>query len=151
MRKAPFELFKKLKKKFDEITEKNQLRYELIPYFISSMPGCTDNDMRELAKEARAMGLRPEQVQDFTPTPMTLSTLIYYTGKDPYTGKKVYVATKIEEKKRQKEFFFRQDTGNRQPAAGNKFRRTPLPGGGGFKKPDGKKNNPPKQKRTGTR
>jgi uncharacterized radical SAM protein YgiQ len=106
MRKVPFELFRKFKKRFDNITAKNDLRYEIIPYFISSHPGCTDADMQELAAEVKSLGIKPEQVQDFTPTPMTLSTLMYYTGVDPYSGKKVYVARKIEEKRRQKEYFF---------------------------------------------
>jgi uncharacterized radical SAM protein YgiQ len=106
MRKAPFELFKKLIKRFDAISLRNELRYEIIPYFISSHPGCTDADMKDLAAEVRNLGIKPEQVQDFTPTPMTLSTLMYYTGFDPYTGKKVYVARTIEDKRRQKEFFF---------------------------------------------
>lgn len=104
MRKSPFGLFRKLKARFDIINKKNELRYELIPYFISSHPGCAINDMKELMEEIKSMGIRPEQVQDFTPTPMTLSTLIYYTGFDPYTGKKVYVARNAEEKRRQKEF-----------------------------------------------
>ena len=86
--------------------KREDLRYEIIPYFISSHPGSTDETMKELAGEVKNLGIRPEQVQDFTPTPMTLSTLIYYTGFDPYTGKKVYVARKPEEKKRQKEYFF---------------------------------------------
>jgi len=106
MRKAPFDLFRKLKRKFDDIMKREDLKYEIIPYFISSHPGSTDENMRELANEVKSLGIRPEQVQDFTPTPMTLSTLIYYTGFDPYTGKKVYVARKPEEKKRQKEYFF---------------------------------------------
>jgi uncharacterized radical SAM protein YgiQ len=106
MRKPPFSLFRLLKKHFDEIVSANNFNYELIPYFISSHPACTDNDMRTLANEVKNLGIRLEQVQDFTPTPMTLSTLIYYTGTDPYTGKKVYVAKKPDEKKRQKEFFF---------------------------------------------
>jgi uncharacterized radical SAM protein YgiQ len=106
MRKTSFELFKKLKKRFDNIREKNGLRYELIPYFISSHPGCTDADMKELVGEVKSLGIKPEQVQDFTPTPMTLSTLMYYTGFDPFSGKKVYVARSSEDKKRQKEFFF---------------------------------------------
>jgi uncharacterized radical SAM protein YgiQ len=113
MRKVPFELFRKLKKKFDEISEKEGLKYEITPYFISSHPGCTDKDMKDLAEEVKSMGIRPEQVQDFTPAPMTLSTLIYYTGFDPYTGKPVYVARKPEEKKRQKEYFFWYKSGNR--------------------------------------
>jgi len=106
MRKVPFELFGKLKKRFDAITSRHGMNYEIIPYFISSHPGCTDKDMEELACEVRNLGIRPEQVQDFTPTPMTLSTTMFYTGLDPYSGKKVYVARKIEEKIRQKEFFF---------------------------------------------
>jgi uncharacterized radical SAM protein YgiQ len=106
MRKTSFDLFKKLKKRFDNIREKNGLRYEIIPYFISSHPGCTDADMKELVGEVKALGIKPEQVQDFTPTPMTLSTLMYYTGFDPFSGKKVYVARSSEDKKRQKEFFF---------------------------------------------
>jgi uncharacterized radical SAM protein YgiQ len=106
MRKAPFDLFRKLKSRFDSIIKKFDLRYEIIPYFISSHPGCADQEMKALAAEVKSMGIRPEQVQDFTPTPMTLSTLIYYTGFDPYTGKKVYVARNSEEKKRQKEYFF---------------------------------------------
>jgi uncharacterized radical SAM protein YgiQ len=106
MRKAPFDLFRKLKKRFDNIKTKHSLKYELIPYFISSHPGCTDADMKELEKEVKSLGIKPEQVQDFTPTPMTLSTLMYYTGFDPYSGKKVYVARSIEDKRRQKEYFF---------------------------------------------
>ncbi|MZP55989.1 MAG: YgiQ family radical SAM protein [Bacteroidales bacterium] len=106
MRKVPFELFRELKKQFDRITAKEGLNYEIVPYFISSHPGCTEKDMKELAAEVKSLGIRPEQVQDFTPTPMTLSTLMYYTGFDPYTGRKVYVARRPEEKKRQKQYFF---------------------------------------------
>ena len=106
MRKTPFDLFKKLKRRFDGIKLKHDLKYEIIPYFISSHPGCTDADMKELAAEVKSLGIKPEQVQDFTPTPMTLSTLMYYTGFDPYKGKKVFVARNIEDKRKQKEFFF---------------------------------------------
>ncbi|MCE5347795.1 MAG: YgiQ family radical SAM protein [Bacteroidales bacterium] len=106
MRKPPFDLFKKLKKRFDNIKTKHDLKYEIIPYFISSHPGCQDSDMKELAGEVKSLGIKPEQVQDFTPTPMTLSTLMYYTGFNPYTGKKVFVARNIEDKRRQKDFFF---------------------------------------------
>jgi uncharacterized radical SAM protein YgiQ len=119
MRKPPFEFFRKLKSKFEKITEREGLNYEIIPYFISSHPGCTDKDMQDLANEVKSLGIKPEQVQDFTPTPMTLSTLIYYTGFDPYTGKKVFVARKPEEKKRQKEYFFWYETGHRSPVAGH--------------------------------
>jgi uncharacterized radical SAM protein YgiQ len=106
MRKVPFELFRKLKKRFDNITTKHDLKFEITPYFISAHPGCTDSDMKDLVAEVKNLGIKPEQVQDFTPTPMTLSTLMYYTGVDPYTGKKVYVARNIEEKRKQKEYFF---------------------------------------------
>lgn len=106
MRKTPFELFRKLKKRFDIIRTKNDLKYEIIPYFISSHPGCTDADMKDLVAEVKSLGIKPEQVQDFTPSPMTLSTLMYYTGLDPFSGKKVYVARSIEDKRRQKEYFF---------------------------------------------
>lgn len=106
MRKVPFELFRKLKRRFDNIRAKHDLKYEMIPYFISGHPGCTDADMKDLVAEVKSLGIKPEQVQDFTPTPMTLSTLMYYTGFDPYTGKKIYVARNIEEKRKQKEYFF---------------------------------------------
>jgi len=106
MRKVPFDLFRKLKKRIDNIRTKHDLKYEMIPYFISAHPGCTDADMKDLVADVKSLGIKPEQVQDFTPTPMTLSTLMYYTGFDPYSGKKVYVAKNIEEKRRQKEYFF---------------------------------------------
>lgn len=106
MRKSSFDLFKKLKKRFDIIMDKNGLKYDIIPYFISSHPGCTDADMKDLVGEVKALGIKPEQVQDFTPTPMTLSTTMYYTGFDPFSGKKIYVARSSDDKKRQKEFFF---------------------------------------------
>jgi uncharacterized radical SAM protein YgiQ len=106
MRKVPFELFRKLKKRFDNIVTKHDLKYEIMPYFISAHPGCTDADMKDLVADVRTLGIKPEQVQDFTPTPMTLSTLMYYTGVDPYTGKKIFVARNIEEKRKQKEYFF---------------------------------------------
>ncbi len=106
MRKVPFRLFRKLKKQFSDITSQNDLAYEIIPYFISSHPGCSLKDMKDLVEELKADGLKPEQVQDFTPTPMTLSTLIYYTGVDPYSGKNVYVARNIDEKRKQKDLFF---------------------------------------------
>lgn len=106
MRKSPFSLFRKLKEQFEKITSGEGLKYEIIPYFISSHPGSTEETMSELAREVRSMGIRPEQVQDFTPTPMTLSTAMYYCGFDPYTGKKVFVARDIGQKRRQKDYFF---------------------------------------------
>jgi uncharacterized radical SAM protein YgiQ len=106
MRKPGFDLFRKLNSKFKGIIKKHGLRYEIVPYFISSHPGCTITDMKNLAEEIKDLGLRPEQVQDFTPTPMTLSTAMYYLGFDPYTGRSVFVERDTEAKKRQKEFFF---------------------------------------------
>lgn len=106
MRKVPFDLFRKFLKRFRKISLVNGLNYEIVPYFISSHPGCTDEDMRDLAREVAGLGIRPEQVQDFTPTPMTLSTLMFYTGIDPLTGRHLYVARSSEEKKRQKNYFF---------------------------------------------
>ncbi len=106
IRKPPFSLFRTFKMRFENILKKKGLRYELIPYFISSLPGSTENEMSRLAGELESLKVKPEQVQDFTPTPMTFSTLIYYVGFNPYDGKKVYVARNPEEKKRQKDYFF---------------------------------------------
>jgi radical SAM superfamily enzyme YgiQ (UPF0313 family) len=106
MRKVPFSLFRKLKLQFEKLTDEEGLKYELVPYFISSHPGSTQENMDSLAKEVKSLGIHPGQVQDFTPTPMTLSSTMYYTGSDPYSGKKVYVAKNIEEKRKQKEQFF---------------------------------------------
>ncbi|MDE6499771.1 MAG: DUF3362 domain-containing protein, partial [Rikenella sp.] len=88
------------------ICEREGLPYQLIPYFISSHPGCTEGDMRELAEITKRLNFRLEQVQDLTPTPMTLSSVMFYTGIDPYTGEKLYVARTREEKARQKAHFF---------------------------------------------
>lgn len=106
MRKVPFSLFRKLREQFTRITAREGLNYEIVPYFISSHPGSAEADMEALAAEARSLGIKPEQVQDFTPTPMTLSTAMYWCGFDPYTGKKVYVARDLNEKRRQKDYFF---------------------------------------------
>ena len=106
MRKPSFSLFKETKRRFDEICQQAGLRYQLIPYFISSHPGCRLQDMAELALEMKKMGYRLEQIQDFTPTPMTLSTEMYYTGIDPTTMKPVYVATTPGDKADQRRLFF---------------------------------------------
>lgn len=114
MRKPPFSLFVKLKKKFDKVNEKYHLNQQLIPYFISSHPACTLVDMAELAVKTKELGYRLEQVQDFTPTPMTLATEIYYSGYDPYTLKPVFVAKTKQEKLDQQRFFFWYKPENRQ-------------------------------------
>ena len=106
MRKPSFSLFKETKRRFDEICKQAGLRYQLIPYFISSHPGCRLEDMAQLAVDMKQMGYRLEQIQDFTPTPMTLSTEMYYTGIDPTTMKPVYVATTPGDKADQRRLFF---------------------------------------------
>ena len=106
MRKPSIILFKKFYEEFTRINNANKLRQQLVPYFISSHPGCTMENMRQLATEMKSMNLQPEQVQDFTPTPMTLSSVMFYTGLDPYTLKPVFVATKKEDKLAQKDLFF---------------------------------------------
>ena len=106
MRKPSFDLFLETKSRFDSICKKAGLRYQLIPYFISSHPGCGLKEMADLAVEMKRLGYRLEQIQDFTPTPMTLSTEMYYTGIDPTTMKPVYVATNPAAKKEQNLMFF---------------------------------------------
>ena len=106
MRKPSFDLFLHTKAQFDAICRQAGLRYQLIPYFISSHPGCQLRDMADLAVEMKRLGYRLEQIQDFTPTPMTLSTEMYYTGINPDTMQPVYVARRPEEKKAQNLMFF---------------------------------------------
>ncbi len=109
MRKPSFTLFEQLNGDFNRICRKYNLKYQLIPYFISSHPGCTESDMRALStKVLSKLHFTLEQVQDLTPTPMTLSSVMFYTGENPYTHKRVYVARSQEEKRRQKQYFFRK-------------------------------------------
>jgi uncharacterized radical SAM protein YgiQ len=106
MRKPEFEMYHEFKKLFDRINQKHQLNQQLIPYFISSHPACKNIHMAELAVEAKLLDFRPEQVQDFTPTPMTLATVMYYSGINPYTMEKVSVARNKDDKLSQRKFFF---------------------------------------------
>lgn len=106
MRKPSFKLFGQFKSIFDSINKRHGLNQQLIPYFISSHPGCTDLDMAELAVITKSLHFQLEQVQDFTPTPMTLATEMYYTGYHPYTLEKVYTAHTKEQKLAQRQFFF---------------------------------------------
>lgn len=106
MRKPSFKQFEEFKKIFDEINTKENLRQQIIPYFISSHPGCTEEDMAELAVITKKLNFHLEQVQDFTPTPMTVSTETWYTGFDPYTLQPVYSAKTQREKLAQRQFFF---------------------------------------------
>lgn len=109
MRKPSFSLYYDFKKIFDRVNRVGGLNQQLIPYFISSHPGCREVDMAELAVETKNLNLHLEQVQDFTPTPMTLSTEIYYTGFHPYTGERVFTATTRDEKLTQRKYFFWYD------------------------------------------
>lgn len=106
MRKPSFKYFHKFKEKYDKISEKHQLNQQLVPYFISSHPGCDEVDMANLAAETKDMGFQLEQVQDFTPTPMTVATVIYYAGVHPYTLKPIETVKTKKEKQDQNKFFF---------------------------------------------
>ncbi|ERI83807.1 putative radical SAM protein YgiQ [Bacteroides pyogenes F0041] len=106
MRKPSFEQFEQFKRIFDRINREENLRQQLIPYFISSHPGCREEDMAELAVITKRLDFHLEQVQDFTPTPMTVATEAWYTGYHPYTLEPVFSAKTQREKLRQRQFFF---------------------------------------------
>lgn len=106
MRKPSWEQYERFHRFFEQVNTEAGLRQQLIPYFISSHPGCTNKDMQQLAERCRELHYRPEQVQDFTPTPMTLATTMFYTGINPYTMQPVYVARTKEEKQKQNSYFF---------------------------------------------
>ena len=114
MRKPSFDLYYDFKRIFDRINKERSLKQQLIPYFISSHPGCREVDMAELAVETKSLNMHLEQVQDFTPTPMTLATEIYYTGIHPYTGERIFTPTSAEEKLAQRRYFFWYDRTYRQ-------------------------------------
>ncbi len=117
MRKPSFEVFRKFKEVFDRTCAEAGLKQQLIPYFISSHPGCTAEDMAELALLTKEMDFHLEQVQDFTPTPMTLATEMWASGLNPYTMEEVYSARTPEEKQRQRMFFFWYKREERQQIA----------------------------------
>ena len=106
MRKPSWEQYERFHHFFERVNTQEGLRQQLIPYFISSHPGCKNEDMQQLAARCKQLHYRPEQVQDFTPTPMTLATTMFYTGLNPYTMEKVYVAKTKEEKQKQNSYFF---------------------------------------------
>ncbi|MGR3303805.1 MAG: YgiQ family radical SAM protein [Candidatus Scalindua sp.] len=106
MRKPSFDHFKEFKKQFDSIDRKYGLNQQLVPYFISGHPGCKEEDMANLAVETKELGFKLEHVQDFTPTPMTVATVMYYSGLHPYTLKKYYTPKSKQEKMNQHRFFF---------------------------------------------
>jgi radical SAM superfamily enzyme YgiQ (UPF0313 family) len=107
MRKPSFDQFETFKKIFDRINRELNLRQQLIPYFISSHPGCTADDMAELSAITKQLGFHLEQVQDFTPTPMTLATEAFYTGYHPYTLEPLFCAKTQRDKLAQRQFFFK--------------------------------------------
>ena len=106
MRKPSFKLFEQLNHEFNKINEEEKLNQQLVPYFISSHPGSKSEDMANLAIQTKKMNFRLEQVQDFTPTPMTLATVVYYSGYHPYTLEKIYTAKNHHAKENQRKFFF---------------------------------------------
>lgn len=106
MRKPSFAQFKQFKRIFDNICRSEHLRQQIIPYFISSHPGCHAEDMAELAIETKGLDFQLEQVQDFTPTPLTVATTCWATGYHPYTMEPVFCARSPKEKEQQRMFFF---------------------------------------------
>lgn len=106
MSKPPFALFSNLKKEFDKLMSRSKKRFKIVPYFISSHPGCRMEDMRRLSENKDLKGVFMEQVQDFTPTPMTASSVMFYTGLDLKTFKPIFVEKSQSLKKRQKSYFF---------------------------------------------
>lgn len=108
MRKPPFSYFLQFQKIFNKHNRLNKTNYQLRPYLISGHPGTTRKDMAELSEVLKTHNLVTEQVQEFTPTPMTLSSVIYYTGVNPYTNEKVYVPRNAREKEKQKKIFFKR-------------------------------------------
>ena len=108
MAKPSFRLFERLRDEFDRIVASSGRKCELVPYFISGHPGCGMREMKRLASSPALRGLYMDQVQDFTPTPMTTSSVMFYTGMDPKNLQKVFVERDIERKREQKSFFFRR-------------------------------------------
>ncbi len=114
MRKPTFKLFHKMKREFDRINKESGMNQQLIPYFISSHPGSSNEAMAELAVETKELGFNLEQVQDLTPTPMTVATVIYYSGVHPYTLKPVFTPRNKKDKLAQRKFFFWQQKEHRR-------------------------------------
>jgi len=109
MGKPSFRLYERLKEKFDTMVSEEHLKLEMVPYFISSHPGCSEKDMEALSQKLHTCKVAVEQVQDFTPTPMTRSSVMFYTSKAFKTGKVIFVARDNILKKRQKEYFFKKN------------------------------------------
>ncbi len=109
MRKPSYTIYQKFARFFKEENKNTGKKQQIIPYFISSHPGCTIQDMVKLHQITSSDNTLTEQIQDFTPTPMTLATVMFYSGIDPYTGEKIYIARDMDEKRIQKNFFFIND------------------------------------------
>lgn len=122
MRKPSFDKFYDFKRIFDSVNSRHGLNQQLIPYFISSHPGCHEIDMAQLAVKTRHLDMHLEQVQDFTPTPMTLSTEIFYTGYHPYTLQRVFTPRTPQEKLAQRKYFFWYDRAYRHDIADSLLR-----------------------------
>ncbi|MFO7790920.1 MAG: DUF3362 domain-containing protein, partial [Bacteroidales bacterium] len=106
MRKPSFSQYQEMDAFFSQINAKYKLNQQLLPYFISSHPGCSLQDMQNLKQKASQMHIITEQSQDFTPTPMTLATVMFYTGINPYTKKSIEVARTVKEKHQQRALLF---------------------------------------------
>lgn len=119
MRKPSFELFYRFKEIFDRVNQRTGKRQQLIPYFISSHPGCTEENMAILAARTKELDMHLEQIQDFTPTPMTVATEIYYSGVHPYTGQHIYTPVTAEQKLAQRKYFFWYDKTYRDDIIGS--------------------------------
>ena len=146
MRKPSFALFERFKEIFDRINRQAGLRQQIIPYFISSHPGCREEDMQRLARHMRHLDFRLEQVQDFTPTPMTVSTETWYAGVHPYTQEPVFCAKSAEEKKKQNGYFF--EWKRPHPVKASFGTLPPLPCEGGEDTPKERKHYKNKKRRT---
>lgn len=108
MRKPSFDTFSNFHQRFNLINRRRGMHQQLVPYFISAHPACTLDDMKSLHRTTQHMNMHIEQVQDFTPTPLTYATAMYFLGYDPYTGDKVFSAKFKREKDQQKQLFFNQ-------------------------------------------
>ena len=108
MNKPSFALFERLRREFDKLVHEKRLKYQIVPYFISSHPGCTMKDMEKLASNRALKGVYTDQVQDFTPTPMTKSSAAYYSQMDTKTFKPIFVEKNMDRKKMQKSYFFKK-------------------------------------------
>lgn len=115
MRKPKWDKYQEMQREFDRVCSKHQKPYVIVPYFISAHPGCSEKDMARL--KDKTAGVRTNQVQDFTPTPMTLSSVMFYCGFDPYSGEKLVVARSKIDKDRQKSYFFEKSnfSGKKEP------------------------------------